>query len=57
MAQTLDSLDFDVILDTNIANKENFIRTIRESLKQAKISLMKDYPSPYYWGAFVLIQD
>lgn len=43
MAQTLDSLDFDVILDTNIANKENFIRTIRESLKQAKISLMKDY--------------
>ena len=30
MAQTLDSLDFDVILDTNIANKENFIRTIRE---------------------------
>lgn len=30
MARTLDSLDFDVILDTNIANKENFIRTIRE---------------------------
>ena len=30
MAQTLDSLDFDVILDTNISNKENFIRTIRE---------------------------
>ena len=30
MARTLDSLDFDVILDTNISNKENFIRTIRE---------------------------
>lgn len=30
MTQTLESLDFDVILDTNIANKENFIRTIRE---------------------------
>ena len=30
MARTLDSLDFDVIIDTNIANKENFIRTIRE---------------------------
>ena len=30
MARTLDSLDFDVILDTNIANKEKFMRTIRE---------------------------
>ena len=30
IARTLDSLDFDVILDTNISNKENFIRTIRE---------------------------
>ena len=31
--------------------------TIRESLKQAQISLMQNpkYKSPYYWGAFVLI--
>ena len=30
MAQTLEVLDFDVILDTNIESKESFIRTIRE---------------------------
>jgi len=30
IAQTLDSLDFDVILDTNITNRDNFIKTIRE---------------------------
>jgi len=30
MAKTLDSLEFDVILDTNISSKESFIRTIRE---------------------------
>ena len=30
MAQTLESLDFDVILDTNISNKISFIKTIRE---------------------------
>lgn len=25
------------------------------SLRQAQIELMKEYPQPYYWGAFVLI--
>ena len=30
IAETLDSLDFDVILDTNIANRDNFIKTISE---------------------------
>lgn len=30
MASTLESLDFDVILDTNIVDKANFIRTIRQ---------------------------
>ena len=30
MAKTLDSLKFDVILDTNISSKERFIKTIRE---------------------------
>ena len=30
MARTLDSLDFDVILDTNIANRGEFLKTIRE---------------------------
>ena len=29
----------------------------RESLKVAQLTLMKEYPSPYYWGAFVLIQN
>jgi hypothetical protein len=29
MARTLDSLDFDVILDTNITSKSSFIKTIR----------------------------
>lgn len=29
----------------------------REALKVAQLTLMKEYPSPYYWGAFVLIQD
>lgn len=30
MAKTLDSLNFDVILDTNISNRGGFIKTIRE---------------------------
>ena len=30
MAKTLEDLDFDVILDTNISNKRSFINTIRE---------------------------
>ena len=30
MARTLDSLNFDIILDTNIANRGEFLKTIRE---------------------------
>jgi len=30
---------------------------IREALKNAQLTLMKEYPSPYYWGAFVLIEN
>ena len=30
MAKTLEDLEFDVILDTNISNRGGFIKTIRE---------------------------
>ena len=29
----------------------------RDALKNAQLTLMKEYPSPYYWGAFVLIEN
>ena len=28
-----------------------------EALRQAQLSLQKDFPHPYYWGAFVMIEN
>lgn len=30
-------------------------RTVEESLKAAQIEIKKEYPNPYYWGAFIII--